>query len=41
MSDFVALLSAIVLIAAVGFSLTLLSAFGLVWVSKLLDGWLE
>jgi hypothetical protein len=41
MSDFVALLRAIALIAALGFSLIALGAYGLIWVSKLLDRWLE
>jgi hypothetical protein len=41
MFDFVALLSAIALIAAVGFSLTLLGAYALVWFTKVLDRWLE
>jgi hypothetical protein len=41
MSDFVALLSAIALIAAVGFSLILLGAYGIVWFTKVLDRWFE
>jgi len=41
MSDFVALLFAISLIAAVGFSLIAIGAYTLIWFTKVLDRWFE
>ena len=41
MSDFVALLQAVFIVVAVGFTFTLLGAYGLVWLAKCLDRWLD
>jgi hypothetical protein len=41
MSEIVTLLLTVLVVAMVGFSLTLLGAFGLVWLSNAIDRWLD
>ena len=41
MNDFVALLQAVFIVVAVGFTFTLLGAYALVWFTKCLDRWLD